>query len=525
MTPIYEAVTQIQVQPTTPSSETAVLIDSLDPTRALQTQVGLIKSKAVLNPAAKDLGLSSADPIKEAMSVDLLEGTQIVEIKVDHAVPDEASKWANTVAASYLQFRRDQALEASLAASDAINTRIQQVQNQIADLDARIAKDSTSATSPKAERDRLGTQVTTLQGQLFSLPKAEELAHGGGLIVTKADIPQIPIRPNKLQNLMLAAIVGAILALSFVLLAENLDDRIRTPEEVEERLHAPILGYIPYVEEWARNGRSSLATLGRTSSGTAEAYRTLRTNLRFICLERPLQTLLIASSVSQTGKTTTAANLAVVLAQSGAKVVLVSADMRKPSIHKLFGLKNSVGLLDALDPGFPLREAMQTHEVPNLRLLAAGGLPPNPTEILASKRFGELLDQLREISDWVIIDAAPVLGLGDASVLASRVDGVIYVLNASQVNRRELAHATEQLRKAGGHIIGCVLNAVEEQSGYGYYYHHYYAQYEQSSNGDEPAPVKETGEQESLVDASDSGSHTLVGGNNPESGSGVTDGL
>jgi capsular exopolysaccharide synthesis family protein len=252
---------------------------------------------------------------------------------------------------------------------------------------------------------------------------------------------------------------------------------LRSGEEVEEWAGAPTLGYVPYTRELAGKDASP-AVVHNSSSVVAEAYRTVRTNLRFLSVEHPIKSLLVTSSVKGEGKSTTAANLAAAFALSGVKTILVSADLRRPTVHKFFGLPNAEGLVDALLPGAELEPLLQCNELPDFRLLAAGRIPPNPTEILSSSRFGDILATLAAAADLVIIDSTPLLGVADASALASRVDGVVLVVNPKEVNRRTLVHATEQLSKAGGRVLGTILNAVSSGHGYGYGYdydYYYYA--------------------------------------------------
>lgn len=516
MTPVYEGVAKVEVQPTSTSSTEAsrILESVVDPTRGLQTQVEIASSDEVLRLAAKELKLSSTEPLIDGLSVELVPDTQIIQVAVQHERPDEAQSWTNAVAEAYITFRRQQALDRAIRAGRAIVSDVEVVKAQIADLDSQLQQNPTNATALRDERERAVLQLNSLENTLRQLPEAEELQQGGGSVITPAVLPADPVRPRKALNLALSIVLGAILALGLALLAENLDDRMKNPEEVEERVGAPVLGYIPLVKEWQDSQQAGLAIMSPTASGAAEAYRTLRTNLRFVSLERPLQVMLITSPVAEAGKSTSAANLAATLAQGEEKVVLVSGDLRRPSVHKFFGLSNSKGLLDALSPDFPLEDALQKHDLKNLRLLATGGLPPNPTEIVGSERFSELLSQLRSLADYVIIDAPPVLGLGDSSALAAKVDGILLVVRTGMVTKREVSHATDQLRKAGGRVVGCVLNAVEADEGYGYYYHYYYSQYETNgryvshssgSNGRSVVPNTEDQGERSSPDPLDAG--------------------
>lgn len=486
LAPVYEAVALVEIQPTsTSSSEASRVLEALvDPTRGLQTQVSLAQSQETLNRAAQNLKLSSTGDLKEALSVQLQPDTQILEIRVEHERPDEARAWANAVAASYLNFRSDSVLENSMEQREQINADMEETQQRIVAIDIQSQRDAAAAAGLRAERDRELIKLTALQNRLDELPDPDRTQLGGGRIITAAELPTEPIRPRKLLNLALSLAIGSLLGLGLVLVAENLDDRLKNPEEVEERVGAPVLGYVPFVKEWSDSQRSKVAILSATASGAAEAYRTLRANLRFVSLEKPLRTILVTSPVAGAGKSTTAANLASALAQDGSKVVLVSADLRRPSLHKIFGLSNSKGIVNILDASSPLIEVLQEPAIPNLRLLATGGLPPNPTEILGSPRFAQILSELRQIADYVILDAPPVLGLGDSSALASKVDAVLLVVRPGSVTKRELSHSVDQLRKAGGQVAGAVLNAVEAEEGYGYYYHYYSTQYQEREDGD-----------------------------------------
>ena len=493
MTPVYEGEAQVEIQPTTiGSSEASKSLELFtDATRGLQTQVALAQSEEVLAEAARVLRLPSTEDLRDSLSVELLSDTQVLVISTEHARPDEARDRANAVAQAYLDFRRGTASQVSQLQRDEIEARIQEVQRRITEIDQETQQNPAAAVGLRAERDRALARLNIFEEDLSELPDEDSVQRAGGRIITRAQLPDEPVRPRKAVNLALAVVTGALLGLGLALLAENLDDRLKTPEEVEERVGAPILGYIPLVKAWSESGHSNLAIQSATASGAAEAYRTLRANLRYVSLEKPLRTIIVTSPVAAAGKTTTAANLAATLAKGGSKVVLVSADLRRPTLHKSFGLSNASGLVDILDPDFPLAEALQKPDIPNLRLLATGGLPPNPTEILGSERFARILEQLREVADYVILDAPPVLGLGDTSAMASKVDGILLVLRIGSVTKREVMHATDQLTKAGGAIAGCVINAVEPDGGYGYYYHYYYSQYEgtnDSTNGGTPRP-------------------------------------
>jgi succinoglycan biosynthesis transport protein ExoP len=488
MTPIYEAETQVEIQPfATAFSRSGTLDILIDPGLSLATQVQLIQSDPVLERAAQAVGVSSSTVLKRNLEVELVQQTQIVEIRVEHQIPETAQAWANGVANAYIDFRRDRAIDAVVLASDEINGRIGEIRGRIQELDRKITASKGNDLAAKDERDTLISRIGALEAQLQALPDAEALRRGGGSIIAPARTPTSPVRPNIPRNAILAVVLGAALAVGIALLAESLDERVRSPEEVEQRVGAPIVGYVPMVKEWGDG--DTLATLDHPNSGGAEAYRTIRTNLRFLATEQPIQALLVTSAVSEEGKSTTAANLAVVSAQGGTKTILVSGDLRRPSVEKFFGTVDSKGLLSTLDNEFSLQDALQATGIPQFRLLPTGGFPPNPTEILASPRFGDVLRMISEAADLVLVDAPPVLGLADTSILASRVDGVLLVVDTHRATRRSLSHAAEQIRKAGGRIVGIVMNAVEPKEGYGYYYQYYYDRYVRDGRSD---PIEET---------------------------------
>ncbi len=216
--------------------------------------------------------------------------------------------------------------------------------------------------------------------------------------------------------------------------------------------------------------QSKLITLSDPRSPVAEAYRSLRTNLEFSSLDEPLRAMVVTSPAPEAGKSTTLANLAVTMAQAGKEVILVDCDLRRPSLHEIFGVSNATGLtsviLDDTTSTPPLRET----GVPGLKLLTSGPLPPNPAELLSSRRMADLIRALREQADIVLFDAPPVIAVTDAAILASQVDGVLLVLNAGVTKREHAQRAKAALEKVNARLVGAVLNNVKlDMSLYGYY--------------------------------------------------------
>lgn len=216
-------------------------------------------------------------------------------------------------------------------------------------------------------------------------------------------------------------------------------------------------------------------------SPIAEAYRTLRTNLSFAAMDKSYRSILVTSVSPQDGKSTNAANLAVVLAQDGNKVILIDCDLRKPVLHKIFQLENKQGLTNCLLQKIEVEQLAHTGMVDNLTILTSGPIPPNPAEILGSDRIKSLLPALKEKFDYVIIDAPPIMAVTDASIISAQVDGVLMVVNYG-VTRNDLAReAQEQIKKANANLIGVILNKVKMDD-HGYQYYYYYSNESSSSS-------------------------------------------
>jgi non-specific protein-tyrosine kinase len=214
---------------------------------------------------------------------------------------------------------------------------------------------------------------------------------------------------------------------------------------------------------------SALVALRDPRSPAAEAYRTLRTNIQFSSLDKPLQTLLATSTVPDEGKSTTLANLAVTMAQAEQRVILVDCDLRRPTIHTLFNLPNDMGLTSMILANDDSMLPLQQTGVPGLQVLTSGPQPPRPADILGSRRMEAIIERLRAEADVVLFDTPPLIAVSDAAVLATRVDGVLLVLKAHHTTRDHARHAREMLERGKANVVGVVLNNAEVEQGYGYY--------------------------------------------------------
>jgi len=297
-----------------------------------------------------------------------------------------------------------------------------------------------------------------------------------------------PVKPRTLLNTLLGGLAGLILALSFVMLREMMDDSIKSREEVEKLLDTKVIGYILDLKD-IREGAGIY--VGRTPrSPVAEAFRALRTNLEFSAREKPIKTIIVTSSGPGEGKTTMATNLAAVLSHSGKKVILVDADLRRPRVHQYTGIHNTKGLSDLIDihPDVFVNDFVQELEgLPYLRILPSGGLPPNPTDLLGSENMKSLLRTLSDSYDYVVIDCPPML-VADPQVLLGLADGVVLVAIPGQTRKEVLRAVKEQVQHTGVRLLGVVFNRLQHsrRAGYGgysyYYYPYYYSSDYYSSN-------------------------------------------
>jgi capsular exopolysaccharide synthesis family protein len=292
-------------------------------------------------------------------------------------------------------------------------------------------------------------------------------------IVDRAQVPGVPFTPNTRRDWYRALMAGLVLALGLVFSVEYLDETIRTPGDVARSIDAPFLGLVPNV-----GGQHMPLLSGTVPHEFGEALRALRTSLVFASTSSENRIVALTSAQPLEGKTTSASNLALGLALGGMRVLLIDADMRRPSVHKGLGVPNATGLSQVLVGQVPARDAIQQTRDPNLFVLSAGQPPPNPSELLASNGMKNLLKKLeKDQFDWVLIDTPPVLAVTDAAVVASMVAGVVFVVRSEMTSSRQALQALDVLQaSANPRIIGVVLNRVNLQRDK-YYYSRYYGRH------------------------------------------------
>lgn len=316
---------------------------------------------------------------------------------------------------------------------------------------------------------------------------------GGIKIIEKAREPEEPVPAHSKRNLMLGAMVGLGLGFGIAFALEYMDNTIRTTEDISRSLNLSVMGTIPNIQqvEDVRRKRSrqkgekrrgdrdhvGLVSQYEAKDTVMESYRSLRTNLQFVSVDKPLRSMVVSSPAPMEGKTLTVANLGISFAEMGKRTMIVDTDLRKPRQHTLFGVRKEPGLTDYLVGGAKLEEVIMPTEVDHLSLIPAGKSSPNTAELLASNRMTDLIQQLMEENDMVLFDSPPLIPVTDAALLASKIDGILLVVKHGFTHKEAARHALEILEKVGAHTIGALLNDIEVVRRLGYYRYYYYRYY------------------------------------------------
>jgi succinoglycan biosynthesis transport protein ExoP len=428
---------------------------------ARQPKIYVAQAKLFIGPGNS----SAADPTSAIEQVTLSQ-----DFLTSYAqVLQTTTLAAQAVAATHLPISPD-TLAADTKATVVPTTRI---------IDVTVS-DTNAARAQLAANALVNTFVKS------SLTQFDNQAGVLASVLEPAVLPSGPSSPKPLRNAFLGAFLGLVLGVGIVFLLDQLDPRLRSREEVD-RIMAPlpILAAIPGV----KNSTRELLFDKESNSPAAEAFRILRTNAQFFSLdEEPFSRVLVASPQGEDGKTTVAVNLAVSLAASGARTILLEADLRRPTASTYFGTTKSPGLSDALVGNSTLEEAMHETGLPNLTVVPAGTVPVNPSELLGSVRMVDMLDELSDGIDVLVIDTPPALVVTDATLLALHVDGVIIVLRAGRTHREGATKTKELFEQTGARLLGVVVNFASPEGGYGYPYHyHYYSPRPSGKNGKAPS--------------------------------------
>lgn len=490
--PIYQSTVTLRVDPSTGRStnEYAGLLVAEQLTGTYSQQ---IRMRPVMEGALELLGmqhLMSPEQLAAMVSVSPVRDTQLIRVSVQNPDPVLAAEMANEIAKAFIKDNQEFEQSRFADSKASLSAELVTVRQDMELTEAAIQALETAETpEDDPELDRLQLTLASQQAAYSNLLSSyEELriaeaSESSNIVKVEDAIPEYsPVRPRTRSNTMLAAAVGALVAVGIIFLIEYLDDTIKSPDDVTSVVGLSTLGAIAHIE--GKLTKEKLVTLLAPRSPISEAYRALRTNIQFAAVDGPLKSIVVTSSGPGEGKSTTAANLAIVLAQAGRRVIIVDADLRRPVQHRIFELPNGQGLTTALlDLRTPVIQHVQATGVPGLQVMTSGAIPPNPAELLGSQRLSDLLAGLEQEVDTVILDSPPVLTVADALVLAPQVHGVLLVVEAGSTRREMLRKAAEALAHAEARVLGIALNLMTpRRSGYYYqYYQYYYSQYEKES--------------------------------------------
>jgi succinoglycan biosynthesis transport protein ExoP len=481
-TPLYSASAVMMVTPGSSSSG-----DYMNAIRAGQlaaaTYEELVVSDPVLQPVRDELKLTlTIGELKQMVSASTVRNTSLIRISVSDTNPDRAASIANSVANHFADFISTQASAFDSPAHDALQGLVNDLDGQIAELQSRL--DAASADPSRSAdvadlRSSIETQQKRKADLLVSLQEMDVNAQSQKSLVTvsiPAVAPTAPYAPRVAFYSAFALFFGFCIAVGLVALIEYLDNTVKAEMDMLELVGAPILSVVGLVPKLrGTHGRDQLFVVEQPSSTLSESIRLLRTNVEFAATTREITTLAITSPGPSEGKSTIAANLAATMAQAGFSTVLIDADLRRPSQHKIFNTRNERGLTSLLTrTEHPWKWAAVEMLHSNLWLIPSGPIPPNPADLLSLDRLRRLLDEISEAVDVVVIDTPPMLAVSDPLVVATNTDAVLMVCRAGGTRIDSLRRSAEVLEQGNVRLVGVVVNQQSSRSLDGYAYQGYY---------------------------------------------------
>jgi len=474
-TKMYRGTASLLLEPQeTVQNNSGVVMDPEE----VATQADVVASVQVAELVADDLNLQVDDPqdLLDDISVSVVQDKRVVEVSALESSPQLAADVANSFAEQYIVYREDQSSEALAAQTQRYTDQIDTLNDRISE----VRQDARSATGNqrqdlRAEEDGLLTQKASLTAQLELLQSSQTTPLPGGEVLLRAETPSSPAEPQPIRAGLLAAVIGLVIGVGVAYLRDRLDDAVRDEGRLRAALGGrPILGSIPHSDD---ESAGRVATLMAPQSPLSEAYRALNTNVRFLlAAEREHlagrgDVLMVTSAGPAEGKTSVATNLAVAASRVGLRVIIVDADLRRPAIADRFGLDVPIGLSDLLAAGGPAEPHLHEVGLDDLRVLAAGSIPPNPAELLASPLMTGILDDLAQHADLVIVDTAPVLRVADSLELIDQINLLLLVARRKVSRLHSVSAAAERIRQVGGNVSGAAFNDADTRDStyrYGY---------------------------------------------------------
>ena len=449
----YAATAELLVQPPSGSVPIAGTQPTVSPTSVL-TELQLVTSAPVKERVTKRLGFTPSISAKEVGQ------TNVISLTATAPISDKAAQAANTYAQTFVAYERSTAIDALAAAE-------QQLEGQITALGTQLALLESESSPPEGTISALAGQEAVLKEQLAQLQVVGAETPGEVEVVSPASPPTSPSSPKPLRNGVIALGIGLLLGVGVAFTAEYFDDKVYTKDEAEQLSGGlTVVAMIPGVKSWKRSKRPMLITEVDPFSPVTEAYRSLRVSLQFATPDVEFKTILVTSASGAEGKTSTVANLGVVLAKAGQRVVVVGCDLRRPRIGAFFGQSETPGFTSVLVGRHELKDALQpVANTPGLTLLASGPPLPNSAELLGSDKAAEIFRLLAFDFDVVLIDSPPLLPVADPLVLAGYADAVLMVVMVGLTTRAQVDRASELLAQVNARPTGIVLNKATRRSG------------------------------------------------------------
>jgi non-specific protein-tyrosine kinase len=478
--PTYRVRAQVQ---TTSVADPLVLIfgQSNDLDRQAASEIAYLESFDIRVAVANTYNGELGDENVYRVNITPVQGqnpnvtSSVVELSLNSSDPEQAATLVNVYANAYVRQREVIQAERFIAVQDQledflarVQADIDEVRQPIIDLEAQAqAGDFDQADAARLEglRETLQPQLDALSAQAGTVRSRiadtqlglATRSEGNAQVLSYAGVPEAPVSPNIPLNLAIGLVLGLFLGAALAFVRDYFDDSVKSKEVVDRVTGVTMLGLIPKVDA----GGSEVVTITHPSAPAAEAFRSLRTAVKFLSLERQVRVVQVTSPSPGEGKTFVAVNLAIAFAQAGERVVVVGADLRRPRLEQLLDVPLTPGLTGVLIGDVTLPQAIQSvAAVPNLSVLPAGSPPPNPSELLSGERARRLVDVLGQTYDMVVIDCPPVLPVTDSLVVARMVDTSLLVASAHKTSKRALTRAVELLRQVDAPLAGTVLNSL-----------------------------------------------------------------
>ncbi len=470
-TPIYTSTARVLLKP--PPGNT---VENLSNVISVETEAQVVKSEVVAVAASETLD-TTLEPLQllKRVSVQTTPGSFIMAISFSSPDPERAALGANAFAEAYISFRRKEYEDQIASQERSIEAQMHDLQREQTEQNQILEENPPGTIAYRTAQDalsQLSIRLAVLASALSELPQVVDT----GQVILSASVPVSPSSPNVQLNLAIGLLLGVLAGVGAALVAERMDDRVHDSSELYRFTDAPVLAYVPHTGERKKPRRSTqLVVRLQPHSPAAEAYRTVRTGILSMAQRRGLVVIAFVSPVQGEGKSMTCANIAAALGQTGRRVLAISVDIRRPTLHEFLGVPNELGLTEVLAGEVAFGEAVQRSEMGGIWLLSGGQQSSEPAELLQSPAMGQLLTSVRDSFDFVILDCPPILGLADSLSILPLADATLLVVAAGRTQGGALVEANERLARVGVAIEGAIVNDVRIRRGhpghraYGYY--------------------------------------------------------